>query len=98
LFKDEFLGRISLGESIHTTLTPSFFSIDLEANRIELTFRSGELKRNGSTLTLSDFEKGQIVDGVVKKVEDYGVFIQIKETRISGLCHKSEVYSSVIQC
>jgi rRNA biogenesis protein RRP5 len=28
---------------------------------------------------------------VVKKVEDYGVFVEIKGTKISGLCHKSEL-------
>lgn len=58
---------------------------------MEMTFRSGNLRRDISGTTLSDFAKGQIVDGTVKRVEDYGVFIQIKDTKVSGLCHKSEV-------
>jgi len=56
-----------------------------------MTLRSGDLKALTRTTTLSDFTVGQKVDGVIKKVEDYGVFVEIKGTKISGLCHKSEL-------
>ena len=42
-------------------------------------------------LTLRDFQEGQIVHGHVKKVEDYGLFIELDDSKVSGLCHKSEV-------
>lgn len=42
-------------------------------------------------LALSDFEEGQKVVAVVKKVEDYGLFLRIEGSNVSGLCHKSEV-------
>jgi len=41
--------------------------------------------------SLANFSKGDRVDGVVKKVEEYGVFVEIKGTKVSGLCHRSEV-------
>lgn len=41
--------------------------------------------------SFSDLTEGQKVDGKVKKVEDFGVFITIDGTRLTGLCHKSEV-------
>lgn len=59
-----------------------------------MTFRSGDLSRAAAPLSLSQFSKGQRVDATVKRVEEYGVFIEIKNTKISGLCHKSEVHST----
>jgi rRNA biogenesis protein RRP5 len=44
-----------------------------------------------SLLTLRDFQEGQIVYGHVKKLEDYGLFIELDDSKVSGLCHKSEV-------
>ena len=66
-------------------------SINTDNNQIEMTLRSGDLARAIPTKSLSAFTKGDRVDGVVKKVEDYGVFVEIKGTKVSGLCHKSEV-------
>ncbi|OSC99437.1 hypothetical protein PYCCODRAFT_1438226 [Trametes coccinea BRFM310] len=67
-------------------------SIDPEKKQVEMSFRSGELKRdNRSQLKLSDLSEGQKIDGRVKKVEDYGLFIEIEGSKLSGLCHKSEL-------
>ncbi|KAI0801037.1 hypothetical protein C8Q74DRAFT_1239986 [Fomes fomentarius] len=67
-------------------------SVNLEKKQIELSFRSGDLKRdNHAQLSLSDFSEGQKVDGRVKRVEEYGLFIEIEGSKLSGLCHKSEL-------
>lgn len=66
-------------------------SIDMEKKRVEVTFRSGDLERDKTSLSLADLHEGQKVDGRVKKVEDYGLFVEIEGSRLSGLCHKSEV-------
>ncbi|KAK7059164.1 rRNA biogenesis protein rrp5 [Paramarasmius palmivorus] len=67
-------------------------SVDVEAKKVEMTFRSGDLNRvRSSAVTLSDLSAGQIVDGKVKRVEDYGLFIEIDNSKLSGLCHKSEL-------
>ncbi|KAI0027317.1 nucleic acid-binding protein [Vararia minispora EC-137] len=66
-------------------------SVDREKKFVELTFRSGDLSKLKSSLTLSDLHAGQKVEGRVKKIEDYGLFIEIKDSRLSGLCHKSEL-------
>lgn len=57
-----------------------------------MAFRTTEVQRKGTSgITLSDLKEGQKVDGVVKKIEDYGLFIQINGSKLSGLCHKSQV-------
>lgn len=59
-----------------------------------MSLRSGDRKvlaaaRDGPSL--ASFEKGQKVNATVKRTEDYGIFLQIEGTKISGLCHKSNV-------
>lgn len=68
-------------------------SVDTEKRQVEMTFRSGESSRSAqSGLKLSDLIVGSKVDGTVKKIEDYGLFIEIEGSKLRGLCHKSEVY------
>jgi len=67
-------------------------SVDKENRKIEMSFRTKPNTANkASLLTLRDFQKGQTVHGHVKKVEDYGLFIEVDDSKVSGLCHKSEV-------
>jgi rRNA biogenesis protein RRP5 len=54
--------------------------------------RSRDLSQDDrTTVTIEALVEGEHVDGIIKKVEVYGLFIEIKGTKISGLCHKSEV-------
>ena len=68
-------------------------SVDTSSKKVEMTLRSGDplTRRESSGIFLSDLKEGQKVEGVVKKIEDYGLFIQINESKINGLCHKSQV-------
>ncbi|KAF8640392.1 hypothetical protein AX17_000062 [Amanita inopinata Kibby_2008] len=67
-------------------------SVDAEDRKVEMTFKSDDLaRRKASNLRTSELQKGQIVDGVVKKIESYGLFIQINDSKLQGLCHKSEL-------
>ena len=57
-----------------------------------MTFRSDDpLTRRPSAVWLGDLQEGQKVEGVVMRIEDYGLFIQIKGSKLHGLCHKSQV-------
>lgn len=67
-------------------------SVDVEKKQVEMSFRSGDRSVwPEAQLKLSDISEGQKVDGRVKKVEDYGLFIKIEGSKLSGLCHKSQV-------
>jgi rRNA biogenesis protein RRP5 len=61
-----------------------------------MTLRSGDLKRDAPSLTLDGLHVGQKILGRVKRVEQYGLFIEVDGTKISGLCHKSQVRMSSI--
>lgn len=65
--------------------------INVDKNQAEMTLRSGEITSLATNVTLSDFSKGQRVDGVIQNIAEYGVFIQIKGSDIKGLCHRSEL-------
>lgn len=58
---------------------------------MELSFRSGDLSKESTSLKLSHLTEGQKVDATVKKIEDYGLFLEIDGSKLRGLCHKSEV-------
>ncbi|KAF5375185.1 hypothetical protein D9758_000459 [Tetrapyrgos nigripes] len=64
--------------------------VDTEGKKVEMSFRSGDLTRPTS-LKEADLTPGQIVSGTVKRIEDYGLFIQIEGTKLTGLCHRSEL-------
>jgi rRNA biogenesis protein RRP5 len=64
----------------------------VENKKVEMTFRSRDFTRETMpSINLADLHEGQKVDARVKKTEEYGLFLEIKGTKISGLCHKSEV-------
>ena len=56
-----------------------------------MSFRTKPTNAAKDSLTLGDFQEGQIVHGHVRRVDDYGLFIEIDDSKLSGLCHKSEV-------
>ena len=69
-------------------------SLDTENKKVEMTFRSEEFIKRFSKATIS-VNPRQKVDGIVKKIESYGLFIQIDGSKLQGLCHKSEVSRSI---
>jgi rRNA biogenesis protein RRP5 len=72
-------------------LDSEFPRVNAEKHQLEMTFRSGDRATTGTKLQLSDLLEGQKVQGRVKKIEEFGIFIQIDDSKVSGLCHKSEV-------
>lgn len=66
--------------------------------RILMTLKESEV--NGdlkSFRTFEELEEGQIYDGSIKKVHDFGVFVKLDGTNISGLCHRSEIADTPIE-
>jgi rRNA biogenesis protein RRP5 len=67
-------------------------SVDVEKKQVEMSFRSSDSSRTAQqSIQLSDLSEGEKVDAVVKKIEDYGLFLEVEGSKVRGLCHKSEV-------
>lgn len=58
------------------------------------------LRRNASVakegapsgnLSMENFKAGQLVKAFVKSVQAFGVFLRVDNSRVSGLCHRTEV-------
>ncbi|KAE9408289.1 U3 snoRNP-associated protein Rrp5 [Gymnopus androsaceus JB14] len=54
---------------------------DANAKKVEMTLRSGDLSKPVA-LTLSSLSVGQHLEGSVKRIEEYGLFIQIDKFKI----------------
>ncbi|KAJ3741063.1 hypothetical protein EV360DRAFT_76771, partial [Lentinula raphanica] len=74
---------------VHQLVQGRILNVNADARKVEMTLRSGDLSKP-TVLTLSTLSVGQQVEGVVKRIEEYGLFIQIDNSKLSGLCHKSE--------
>ena len=69
-------------------------AVDDAAKHIQLSLKASHADPNFTApLKMDDIKTGMIVTGKVRKVEDFGAFIDIDNTvpRLSGLCHRSEI-------
>ncbi|MCO5547403.1 hypothetical protein L7F22_000851 [Adiantum nelumboides] len=66
---------------------------------VEMSLRSSFLNdesNNSKMLALKEIHVGDMVTGVVARIESYGIFISICNSKIVGLCHISQVSDSRI--
>ncbi|GAA5947174.1 hypothetical protein JCM10213_001449 [Rhodosporidiobolus nylandii] len=71
-------------------------AVDKVTSQVEFSLRKGgQVKKDAVSdlpgLAESGLEKGQVVAGTVKRIQDYGVFVKVDGTSVQGLCHKSKV-------
>ena len=74
--------------------------VDADAKHCQLSLKASHVDENFvPPLTINDLNSRMIVTGKVRKVENFGAFIDIDDTKpkISGLCHRSEVAAKRIQ-
>lgn len=62
-----------------------------ENGRVELTRKTQKAPIESTKQNLEDFELGQELTGEVKRVEPYGLFVQLTDSTVTGLVHISEV-------
>ncbi|KAL6599504.1 hypothetical protein ACP70R_045641 [Stipagrostis hirtigluma subsp. patula] len=68
-------------------------STDPSSGKVELSLRksTGSKSERLNDISYSDLHEGDIVDGQVKRVESYGLFVTIRSSDLVGLCHVSEL-------
>lgn len=75
-------------------------SVDPDGRLCQMSLKASSLDDNFKPpLTINDLEPGMVVEGKVRKVENFGAFIDIDNTkpRLSGLCHRSEVAAKRVE-
>ncbi|KAK4057764.1 rRNA biogenesis protein rrp5 [Microbotryomycetes sp. JL221] len=67
-------------------------AVDKVQHQVEMSLKSNMVNKKDQPLgNIRGLSKGQVVNGVVKRIETFGVFVRLDEFGVSGLCHKSKV-------
>lgn len=75
-------------------------SVDATSKQVQLSLKKSHVDKNYTPpLSIDDLKAGMFVTGKVRKVEDFGAFVDIDNTmpRLSGLCHRSEVAAKRVE-
>lgn len=86
---DSFVKNPSKKFPVGSLVKGKITKIDKDSNRVEMTLKESEVQED--SLTILDLKIGMTVKGWVRRVEKFGIFINIKNSSLSGLCHISEV-------
>ncbi|KAI8105276.1 hypothetical protein M9435_000444 [Picochlorum sp. BPE23] len=83
-------------EDPETSYPPGLFVqgtvMTIQNGNIDIT-----LRKRKATVSVEGFSEGQIVNGVVKRIEKFGVFVSIKDSPVTGLAHVSELSDGYVQ-
>ncbi|KAK4152072.1 hypothetical protein C8A00DRAFT_35248 [Chaetomidium leptoderma] len=73
--------------------------IALDDGRIEMNLKPSVVDKDYVPLTtIADLKEGQTITGKVRKVEEFGAFIDINGSmNLSGLCHRSEMADRTVK-
>ncbi|KAL8246480.1 hypothetical protein R6Q59_007696 [Mikania micrantha] len=90
---DDFVSKPEEEFPIGTLVTGRVLSLEPLSKRIEVSLRktSGSKEPKADVGDFSSLHVGDIVSGRVKRIESYGLFITIDQTKLDGLCHVSEL-------
>jgi rRNA biogenesis protein RRP5 len=64
---------------------------------VDLDLRESILLQDQNKLSFDDIKEGEKYNGVVTRIESYGVFVRIENSEISGLAHLSECSDDYIK-
>lgn len=89
---DEYVADWQSKFEVGQVVKGKILSADESKEQVEMSLKKKASKGDKKAVSgLSDCTVDAKVDTVVKKIEDYGMFLRIDGTTISGLCHKSEI-------
>ena len=73
-------------------MCPFSNSVNAESQQIDLSLRPSAIDPTQAvSVTWATIAEGQRLEGHVRKVVPFGVFVALDHSRLSGLCHISEV-------
>lgn len=74
-------------------------SVDASSGQIEVSLKASVADDDYvPPVTYESIQKGQVVTGIIRKVQDFGAFIVIDgSNNVSGLCHRSEMADKPVE-
>ncbi|KAH6603490.1 rrna biogenesis RRP5 [Trichoderma cornu-damae] len=90
---DRFLKEWKDSFQIDQLVKGRVIALDAATGQIELSLKSSVVDEDYTPpLGYGDIKEGQIVTGVVRKVEEFGAFVVVDNSaNVSGLCHRSQM-------
>lgn len=96
---DRFLKEWKDSFQIDQLVKGRIISLDAATGQLELSLKSSVVDEDYTPpIGYNDIKEGQIVTGVVRKVEEFGAFILIDNSaNVSGLCHRSQMADNAVK-
>ncbi|KIW00070.1 uncharacterized protein PV09_08413 [Verruconis gallopava] len=97
---DEFIKNYAVAFQLRQLVTGKITKVDADGGHHKMSLRKSVLNDPNyqPELGFADINIGDIVDAVVVKVENYGVFIRVVRSKnIRGLCHVKELANTRIE-
>ncbi|KAK1410921.1 hypothetical protein QVD17_37463 [Tagetes erecta] len=90
---DDFVSKPEEEFPVGTLVTGRVVSVEPLSKRIEVSLRktSGSKDPKADVGAISSLSVGDVISGRVKRIESYGLFIIIDQSKLVGLCHVSEL-------
>jgi len=90
---DEYVENPQKAFSVGMLVQGRVLSAEPISGKVEVSLRKGTGSKSQKLgdISYSDLHVGDIIDGQVKRVESYGLFVTIKSSELVGLCHVSEL-------
>lgn len=90
---DEYVENPQKDFSVGMLVQGRVLSAEPISGKVEVSLRKGTGSKSQKLgdISYSDLHVGDIIDGQVKRVETYGLFVTIKSSELVGLCHVSEL-------
>lgn len=82
---------------VGTLVSGTVLKVDAEQKKVDFGMRERSEKDSeaGAQVKFADLQVGELVKGVIGNVQAFGVFIKINKSKISALCHVSQLQDSV---
>ncbi|KAL3938362.1 MAG: hypothetical protein SGBAC_006712 [Bacillariaceae sp.] len=92
-------GRLVVGKvkTVRQAPKKSKHAINPVKFQVDLDMRESTVLDQKKLLTFDDIEKDSKYKGTITRVESYGVFVQIKDSKVSGLAHLSQCSDNYIK-
>lgn len=90
---DEYVENPQKDFSVGMLVHGRVLSAEPLSGKVEVSLRkgTGSKSQKSDGISYSDLHVGDIIDGQVKRVESYGLFVTIQSSELVGLCHVSEL-------